>query len=80
MTHDPRFPDEDFEDEPIEVHVAENPGIVMQVRFDRDEFREISNEERATGQSSIELVRGYTLEAIRAKRREREAGQAEVAD
>ncbi len=80
MTHDPRFPDEDFEDEPVEVLVAENPGLVMQVRFDREEFREVSEEERVTGRSSIELVRSYALEVIRAKRREREANQAEVAD
>ena len=80
MTHDERFPDEDFEDEPIDVHVAANPGVIMQVRFERDEFREISNEERETGMSSIELVREYALSAIRARRRAREAGQAEVAD
>ena len=80
MTHDERFPDSDFEDEPIEVIVAENPGMILELRFSGDEIREIGDESRLTGLRADDLVLRYTLEAIRAKRREREQGQAEVAD
>ena len=80
MTHDPRFPLEDFEDEPIEVEVAVNPGAVIQVRFNRDEVRELSQEQRETGVLPTTFIREYTLETIRARRRGREASQADVAD
>ncbi len=80
MTHDERFPDSDFEDEPVEVIVAENPGLILELRFSGDEIREIGEESRATGLRSDHLIRDYTLAAIRAKRKEREANQAEVAD
>ena len=80
MTHDERFPDSDFEDEPIEVIVAENPGMILELRFTGDEIREIGDESRLTGLRADHLVREYTLEAIRAKRRDRKQGQAEVAD
>lgn len=80
MTHDERFPDSDFEDEPIEVIVAENPGMILELRFSGDEIREIGDESRVTGLRADRLIREYTLEAIRARRREREASQAEVAD
>ena len=80
MTHDERFPDSDFEDEPIEVIVADNPGMILELRFSGDDIREIGDESRLTGLPADHLVRIYTLETIRAKRREREQGQAEVAD
>ncbi len=80
MTHDERFPDSDFEDEPIEVIVAENPGVIIELRFSGDQVREIGDESRATGLRADHLIRDYTLAAIRAKRLEREASQAEVAD
>ena len=80
MTHDPRFPLEDFEDEPIEVEVAANPGAIIQVRFNRDEVRELSQEQQETGVLPTTFIREYTLEMIRARWREREASQADVAD
>ena len=80
MTHDERFPDSDFEDEPIEVVVAENPGVILELRFSGDEIREIGDESRLTGLRADRLVREYTLATIRAKRDAREANQAEVAD
>ena len=80
MTHDERFPDSDFEDEPIDVVVAENPGVILQLRFSGGEIREIGDESRVSGLRADRLVREYTLAAIRAKREERETGQAEVAD
>lgn len=80
MTHDPRFPLEDFEEEPIEVEVAANPRAIIEVSFDRDQIRELGREQRDTGVLPTTFIREYTLEAIRAKRREREQGQAEVAD
>ena len=80
MTHDPRFPDEDFEDEPFEVEIAENPVVIMELQFSGEEIREIGEESRTTGLKANHLVREYTLAAIRAKREERQAGQAEVAD
>ena len=80
MTHDPRFPDEDFEDEPIEVIVAENPGAVFEVHFTFDEVKELSEEQRATGVNPIHFMHDVVLEAVRANRVAREAGQAEVAD
>ena len=80
MTHDPRFPLEDFEDEPIEVEVADNPGALIEVRFSREEVRELCEEERATDTSLIQLVHDLALAGIRANRRQREIGQAEVAD
>ena len=80
MTHDDRFPLENFEEEPEEVVVAPNFGIIAEVRFERDEFREISDEERETGRSSLDLIHDYTLATIRANRAARLANQAEVAD
>ncbi len=80
MTHDERFPESDFEDEPIDVVIAENPGVILQLRFSGDEIREIGDESRVSGLRADRLVRKYTLAAIRAKREERETGQAEVAD
>ena len=80
MTHDERFPDSDFEDEPIEVIVAENPGMILKLRFSGDEIREIGEESRATGIRSDRLIRDYALSAVREKRKARETGQAEVAD
>ena len=80
MTHDERFPDSDFEDEPIDVVVAENPGVILQLRFSGGEIREIGDESRVSGLRADRLVREYTLAAIRAKREERETGQAEAAD
>ncbi len=80
MTHDPRFPDEDFEDEPVEVIVAENPGAVFQVRFTFDEVKELGEEQRASGVNPIHFIHDVALETVRARRRAREAGQAEVAD
>ena len=80
MTHDERFPDEDFEDDAEEVLIAPNPGIIAQVRFERHEFRELSAEEEATGRSSIDLIHDYALATIRANQAARAAGQAEVAD
>ena len=80
MTHDPRFPIEDFEEEPIEVKVAENPGVIIQVRFSGEEIRELCDEERATNTSLIDMIHDQALAAIRAKREARETGQAEVAD
>ena len=80
MTHDLRFPDEDFEDEPIEVEVSDAPGLIAQVRMSREELREFSDEERVTGVRITTMLREYALETVRARRRAREAGQAEVAD
>ena len=80
MTHDPRFPPEDFEDEPVEFEIAENPDVILELRFSGDEIREIGQESRATGLKANRLVREYTLDAIRAKRRQREANQTHVAD
>lgn len=80
MTHDERFPDSDFEDEPIDVIVAENPGVILELRFSGDEIREIGDESRLTGLRADHLVREYTLSAIRSKREARESSQAEVAD
>ena len=80
MTHDPRFPIENFDEEPIEVEIADNPGALIEVRFSREEVRELCEEERATNTSLISLIHDHTLAAIRANRRQREAGQAEVAD
>lgn len=80
MTHDPRFPIEDFEEEPIEVEVADNPGAVIEVRFSREEVRELCDEERATETSLIDLIHDLSLAGIRARRRQRESEQAEVAD
>ncbi len=80
MTHDERFPDSDFEDDPIEVNVAENPGVVLELKFSGDEIREIGDESRLTGLRVDHLVREYTLSAIRAKRAARGSSQAEVAD
>ena len=80
MTHDPRFPPEDFDDEPVEFEIAANPGIVIQVRFSGSEVRELGDEQRCTDVLPTTFVREYTLAAIRAKREERETGQAEVAD
>ncbi len=80
MTHDLRFPLEDFEDEPIEVEVAADPRAIVEVAFSRDQVRELGQEQRDTGVLPTTFIRDYTLEAIRAKRRNREQGQAEVAD
>lgn len=80
MTHDLRFPDEDFEDEPIEVEVALDWDFVVEVRISREELREFSDEELATGMRITTMLREYALETVRARRRAREAGQAEVAD
>lgn len=80
MTHDPRFPDEDFADKPEEWIVAENPSAIFEVRFTYDEVKELSEEQRATGVNPIHFMHDVVLEVIRAKRRAREAGQAEVAD
>ncbi len=80
MTHDPRFPLEDFEEEPIEVEVAENPGAVIEIRFSKEEVRELCAEEQATDTSLIDLIREYTLSTIRAKREARQANQTQVAD
>ena len=80
MTHDLRFPLEDFEDEPIEVEVAPDPRAIVEVAFSRDQVRELGQEQRDTGVLPTTFIRDYTLEAIRAKRRNREQGQAEVAD
>lgn len=79
MTHDPRFPDEDFEDEPVEWIVADKPGAVIEVRFTFDEVKELVAEESATGVSHIQLVHDLSLDVIRDRRAKR-AGQAEVAD
>ena len=72
MTHDERFPDSDFEDEPIEVVVAEKPGVILELRFSGDEIREIGDESRLTGLRADRLVREYTLATIRAKAATRE--------
>ena len=80
MTHDLRSPDEDFEDEPIEVEVALDWDFVVEVRISREELREFSDEELATGMRITTMLREYTLETVRSRRRAREAGQAEVAD
>ncbi len=80
MTHDPRFPIEDFEEEPVDVEVAKNPGAIIQIRFSKEEVQELCDEERATNTSLIDLIHDQALAAIRANRRKREAGQAEVAD
>lgn len=79
MTHDPRFPDEDFEDEPVEWIVADKPGAVIQVRFTFDEVRELVAEEAATGVSHIQLIHDTALDVIR-KRQAKRASQPEVAD
>ncbi|MXY86578.1 MAG: hypothetical protein F4Y95_08865 [Chloroflexi bacterium] len=79
MTHDPRFPDEDFEDEPEEWIIAENPGAVLEVRFTSEEIREIGEEQRATGMNPIHFIHDLTLDTIR-ERRAKRSGQAEVAD
>lgn len=79
MTHDLRFPDEDFEDEPVEWLVADQPGAVIQVRFTFDEVKELVAEEMATGVSHIQLIHDVALDVIR-ERRAKRAGQAEVAD
>ena len=80
MTHDPRFPLEDFAEEPIEVEVAADPRAVIEVSFNREQIRELGQEQRDTGVLPTTFIREYTLEAIRAKRRDRQQGQAEVAD
>ena len=80
MTHDLRFPEEEFEDVPVEFEIAENPEVILELRFSGYEIREIGEESRTTGQKANDLVREYTLAAIRAKRKERKTGQAEVAD
>ena len=80
MTHDPRFADEDFEDEPTEVEVASDPAIIVEVRLSREELRELSDEERATGMRITTMLRDFALETVRARRFERRAGEAEVAD
>lgn len=80
MTHDPRFPDEDFEDEPIEVEVRRPVGMVYEIRFSGEEADELLEERRYTDLNTIEMIREYALEVVRTKRRAREAGQAEVAD
>ena len=79
MTHDPRFPDEDFEDEPVEWEIAENPGVILSLRFNGDEIREIGQESRETGIKENDLVRSYVLDHIHLLRSQR-ASQAEVAD
>ena len=79
MTHDPRFPDEDFEDDPVEWIVADKPGAVIEVRFTFDEVNELVAEEAATGVSHIQLIHDLSLDVIRDRRAKR-AGQAEVAD
>lgn len=79
MTHDLRFPDEDFEDEPVEWLVADQPGAVIQVRFTFDEVKELVAEEVATGVSHIQLIHDVALDVIR-ERRAKRASQAEVAD
>ena len=80
MTHDERFPDSDFEEEPIDVIVAEKPGVIVELRFSGDEIREIGDESRVTGLPADRLIREYTLAAIRARRQERVASNTEVAD
>ena len=79
MTHDPRFPDEDFEDEPEEWIVADQPGVILQVRFTSEEIHELSEEQRASGVNLIRFIHDLTLETIRERRGKRVA-QAEVAD
>ena len=79
MTHDPRFPDEDFADEPEEWIVAENPGAVLEVRFTYNEIQELGEEQRATGVNSIHFIHDLTLETIRGRRAKR-TSQTEVAD
>ncbi len=79
MTHDPRFPDEAFEDEPEEWIVADNPGAVLEVRFTYEEVKELGDEQRASGVNLIRFIHDLTLETIRKRRIER-ASQAEVAD
>lgn len=79
MSHDNRFPDEDFEDEPVEWIVADKPGAVIQVRFTFDEVKELVAEEAATGVNHIQLIHDLSLDGIR-ERRDKRASQAEVAD
>ena len=79
MTHDPRFPIEDFADEPEEWIVADKPGAVLEVRFTYEEVKELGEEQRASGVNPIRFIHDLTLETIRA-RREQRASQAEVAD
>jgi len=79
MTHDPRFPDEDFEDEPVEWIVADKPGAVIEVRFTFDEVKELVAEEVATGVSHIQLIHDLSLDVVR-ERQAKRSGQAEVAD
>ena len=79
MTHDPRFPDEDFEDEPVEWIVADKPGAVIEVRFTFEEVKELVAEEVATGVSHIQLIHDLSLDVVR-ERQAKRTGQAEVAD
>ncbi|MDE2746454.1 MAG: hypothetical protein OXI41_10800 [Chloroflexota bacterium] len=79
MTDDPRFPDEDFEDEPVEWIVADKPGAVIEVRFTFDEVKELVAEEVATGVSHIQLIHDLSLDVVR-ERQAKRSGQAEVAD
>lgn len=72
--HDRRFPPADFEEEPVEVEIADDPGVILELRLSGDQIREIGEESRTTGLNADLLTREYTLEAIRAKREERKAG------
>ena len=68
---------DDFEDEPVEVEIAEDAGIVIAVRFSRDEAYELGDEQLRTGVYPTTFIREYTLAAIRAGR---EADREQLAD
>ena len=80
MTHDERFPLEDFGEEPVEFEVKQNVPSTIRVRFTRDEIRELGQHQRETGVLPTTFIHDYTLAAIRANRAARMASQAEVAD
>ena len=53
---------EEWEDEPTDVLVAANPGVVYSIRFTADEFREMSELARRNRMSIDELIKSSLLQ------------------